>query len=83
MGRKQTQPGRVDLPGDEDRPLDRAELEREIFRQLWLADARDLPHAEALAELTQQVKGDVLGPLKPADVATHLLEEYRKLKQGA
>jgi exonuclease SbcD len=76
-------PERVDMPADEERPLDRAALEREVFRQLWLADARDEPYADALAELTQQVKGDVLAELPAQDVADHLLAEYRKLSQGA
>ena len=74
--------GLVEMDGGEG-PIDQARLEREVFRQLWLADERDKPYAAALAELTQQAKGMVLDNLPAADVADHLLAELRKLRQGA
>jgi hypothetical protein len=66
-----------------DSPIDQAGLEREVYRQLWLADERDRPYADALADLTQQVKGMVLESLSPAEVADHLLASYRALRKGA
>ncbi len=74
--------GLVEMDGGEG-PIDQARLEREVLRQLWLADERDKPYAAALAELTQQAKGMVLDNLPAADVADHLLAELRKLRQGA
>ena len=64
-----------------DGPIDQAGLEREIYRQLWLADERDRPHADALADLTQQVKGMVLEAIAPGEVLDHLLASYRALRK--
>ena len=66
-----------------DAPLDQAALEREIFRQLWLADERDRPYADQLAEVTQQVKSMVLENLTAGEVVDHLLASYRALRAGA
>src|SRR5207244_8556222 len=63
-----------------DAPLDQAALEREIFRQLWLADERDLPYADQLADVTQQIKSMVLEDLTAGEVVDHLLASYRALR---
>jgi hypothetical protein len=65
-----------------DSPIDQAGLEREVYRQLWLTDERDRPHADSLADLTQQVKGMVLESFSPAEVADHLLASFRALRKG-
>ena len=70
-------------PQSWDAPLDQAALEREIFRQLWLADERDLPYADQLADLTQQAKSMVLENLSARELLDHLLASYRELRAEA
>ncbi len=72
----------VRLDGEWDGPIDRAALEHEVYRQLWLADERDRPHADALAHLTQAIKQDVQNDIPAAEVADHLLAAYRALRAG-
>jgi hypothetical protein len=74
--------GDVRLDGQADGPIDQVALEREVFRQLWLEDERDLPYADRLAELTQEAKHMALDNLPASQIADHVLATYRAMRAG-